>query len=56
MFDWIVGETQQYLELFNFVDMLNWIVWNKSILHLIVCKQKLYINQWLCVNDKLYLS
>ena len=34
-----VSDTQQYLEAFNFVDMLNWIVDIKLFDHLIVCKQ-----------------
>ena len=34
VFNWIVSDTLQYLELFNFVDMLNWIVWSRT-----VCKQ-----------------
>ena len=29
-FDWIISDTLQYLELFNFVDILNWIVWNRT--------------------------
>ena len=37
--DGIVGDTLQYLEPFNFVDMLNWIVWNWTILPLNMCKQ-----------------
>ena len=31
MFNWIVSDIQQYLESFNFVDMLNWIVWNRTV-------------------------
>ena len=32
MFNWIVSDTQQYLVLFNFVDiMLNWIVSNRTV-------------------------
>ena len=29
MFDQIVCDIYHYVELFNFVDMLNWIVWKK---------------------------
>ena len=52
MFNWIVGDTKQFLESFNVVDMLNWIVWNRTVDHLTVCKQKtvLMLN-WIVWNQ-----
>ena len=31
MFNWILSDTKEYLEPFNFVDMPNWIVWNWTV-------------------------
>ena len=31
MFNWIVSDTSQYLEPFNFINMLNCIVWNNTV-------------------------
>ena len=31
MFNWIVSDIYKYLEPFNFVVMLDWIVWNKTV-------------------------
>ena len=35
MFNWIVSD----IDPFNFVDMLNWIVWNRTVWHLTVGKE-----------------
>ena len=31
MFNWSANDTEQYLEPFNFVEMPNWIVWNRTV-------------------------
>ena len=32
--------------------MQNWIVWNRTVLHISVCKQKLY---WIVCNQTVYM-
>ena len=49
MFDGNFNDTYQYLEPFNFVDMLNWIVWNRTI----YVDQNGFIIKWLiCYKTK----
>ena len=55
MFNWIVKDTKQHLEPINFVDILNWIVSNRTVLTfngVKTKKKKTYLNKWLCVNKK----
>ena len=55
MFNLIVRDTQQYLELFIFVEQTE-LLWIELFLHLAVCKQKtvLMLN-WIVWNIKVYM-
>ena len=46
MLNWIDSDT---LEPFNFLDMLNWTVWNRTVF-ILNCQQKLYLNKQVSVK------